>query len=374
MFFKEKKKIIITISSVLMLLYIFIVPTPMGNDLYFLPIWAKKIDPTAFPNETNTIKNDYVTVKEKFDEHTPIPFILGNFFGYFSTEGEILKTSKTENRITASSEYWAEYSSKSSQIDVHAPYHSLKDSPVFKINGPGYAHFDGDKFYVFEPDGYAVSHYDNRGEKKWYRAHTAPITAFQSSKSGTVIGYSDGLLTCIDNHGNTRFSFYPGGSNYQVIMGAAISDDGNKVFCISGLEKQRAILISINANKYKIIQHVYLKKDLRRQIFADFDAENEFVVFESGDGIGIIDCNNRQVSFLEEYGSLISIGEKPQKNILTILIQNENTCSLVAVEPPNMIIGKTSFISRNAFLRQDGNRIYIGTDKKILALNVRRIK
>lgn len=79
-------------------------------------------------------------------------------------------------------------------------------------------YIDEDRFYLFEPGGSAVKQYGADGKPRWRYLHTAPITAFHSTKGGTIIGFSDGKLVAVDAAGNVLSDFYPGGSDYQVIL------------------------------------------------------------------------------------------------------------------------------------------------------------
>ena len=54
-----------------------------------------------------------------------------------------------------------------------------------------------------------------------------------------------------------------------------------------------------------------------------------------------------------------------------MLLQKDDECSLLLIDPPDLMMGKTKFKSENAFLIQKENKIYIGTDEKISALDIR---
>jgi len=372
MLFKGKNKFIFIGVIILLVIYIFAAAVPMRENVYLMPEWASPI-PRA-QNDQIYLEEKIVSadaLKQKFEGKTPIPFSLGNSFGYFTEDGEILRAETADERFSASFYAWTLYPQKALFTDIYKPDEFDLKKPFLRINEPGYVYIDKDRIFLFEPEGSSLSQYDNTGKKLWTYTHTSPITAFKSSKAGCVIGHSDGLLVCLDSEGNTLFSFYPGGSTYQAIMGAAISEDGKQVLCLCGLDKQRVVLINISGRQHKIVYHSYFEEDLRRQAFASFDKSGHFAVFESAEGIGIIDCRNLTLSILKEEGFIAGLGFQDKNALLTVLLQKDDECSLLLIDPPDLMMGKTKFKSENAFLIQKENKIYIGTDEKITALDIR---
>lgn len=372
MLFKGKNKFIFIGVIIILVIYIFAAAVPMREDVYLMPDWASPI-PKVQNGQiySGEAAASFDELKQRFDGKSPIVFSLGESFGYFTEDGKILRSEIAEDRFTASSYAWTKYPQKPLFTDIYTPEEFDLEKPFLRIDKPGYVYLDNDRIFLFEPEGSSLSQYDNTGKKLWHYTHTFPITAFQSSKAGCVIGHSDGLLVCLDSDGNSLFSFYPGGSTYQSIMGAAISEDGKQVLCLCGLNKQRVVLINISGNQHKIIYHSYFEKDLRRQAFASFDKSGDFAVFESAEGIGIVDCKNLTLSIIKEEGFISGLGFQNKNNLLTVLLQKEDECSILLIDPPNFMIGKTKFKSKNAFLIQKEDKIYIGTDDKIAALDVR---
>jgi uncharacterized protein TP_0783 len=372
MFFKGKNKFVFLLAVIFALFYIFVTPTPMGYDLYFMPKWAVSVipAPSVLSGFENNTQPDGALKTISLNGKTPVNFMLGNYFGYFSEDGQILKSEQMNRRVSLSPYAWTAYPEKALSSQIYSP----EGEALAEIKEPGFTYIDEDRFFLFEPGGSGVCKYSADGQKEWRHIHTAPITAFHSSAGGTVVGYSDGMLACIDTSGNNIFNFYPGGSKYQVIMGAAISDDGKRIICVCGLEQQRVILISVIDKHYKIIHHTFLKKDMRRQLFTDFAEKNRFALFESADGLGIVDGKELKTSFMEEYGTVINAGMETKTGILTVLVKNGGEHSLITADFPNFITGKTAFNSEDSFLVQLKNRVYLGVNNKILAFDIRGLK
>lgn len=357
---------------IFLLIYIFAAAIPLGSDLYFRPIWIRDIMPNAAQAELEGIEEEKageaspVTVVQ-LNGKIPKAFITDTRFGYFTADGEVLRSSPITRRVSASSTAWTEYGGNAAKTPIYRP----DGSPVTVIEEPGFVYIDEDRFYLFEPGGSAVKQYDTNGKPRWRYLHTAPITAFHSTESGAVIGFSDGKLVCLDSEGNIRFDFYPGGSDYQVILGAGISTDGCFAACVCGLNRQRVLLIRIDGNKYKIVHHRYLNGELRRQVFVDFDNEGKTAVFECAEGLGFIDCKKRESGIIPQKGMILASGQFPYQDIMAVMSRQDQTATLSLIEAPAHIVGKTVFPSKNTFLIQERNTLFLATDSKLARIDIK---
>ena len=353
-------------------IYIFAAAVPLGSDIYLKPVWVRTITPDSAQAELEGIGNEAEnaapqTAPEQFSSKTPKVFLTKSRFGYFTADGELLRSSPVTKRISASSAAWAEYGSDAAKTPIYRPDGSL----ITVIEEQGFVYIDEDRFYLFEPGGSAVKQYGADGKPRWRYLHTAPITSFHSTKGGTIIGFSDGKLVAVDSAGNVLSDFYPGGSDYQVILGAAISTDGKLAACVCGIDSQRALLIRIDGNKYKIIHHRKLEGNLRRQVFVDFDVKGENAVFECAEGIGFIDCDRLISGIMPQRGTVISGGQNPYKNIMAIISRQEQSSTLSFIEAPFYVVGHTSFPSKNTFLEQEQETIFLATDTKLARIDIK---
>ncbi|OQA63374.1 MAG: hypothetical protein EWM51_10320 [Treponema sp.] len=349
----------ISIGSIIFLvLYSFIAVKSLGADIFFEPVWTTDIsEPVTDAHSTRSTAEAEA-------------FILGNRFGFFLPDGTVLSSEKTDQKITASTFGWAVYPADAQETVLYRPDGTIRT----KISEAGFVHLDQERIYLFQPGGDGVSQFDETGTKLWTREHTAPITAFRSSPKGTIIGYLDGRLVHVKPDGTEVFSFYPGGSNLQVILGAALSDDGTMAACVSGIEKQRFLLIKITGNQHKIVYHAYLDGNLRRQAFVDFEAGGQYAFFESENRLGFVDCSRYTASSIPISGKVIEAGECPGDALFVVLSKNGTTWTLSAVERPDHLVVSTNFTATDAFIIQRNDILYLGTDTHISRLNIRGLK
>ncbi len=355
--FKGNLTYILTGSFIFVVIYAFVAAIPLHSDISFQPRW------------TRSIEQDVQATSGSFPSDAEA-FALGNKFGYFTPDGKILSSTQTDGRYSVTTTAWSVYPQNARETAIKLPDGTAKAT----ISAAGYVYLDDDRTYLMIPGGDAVSQYNDQGQPLWTREHTAPITAFQSTAGGTVIGYADGLLTCLAPDGAERLSFYPGGSDQQVILGAAISEDGTEVVCVSGLEKQRVLLIKISRGQFKVVFHHYLEGDLRRQAYVNFSKSGRFAFFECASGLGVIDCERKEVSVIPFSGRLIATGETNNDALFSALFKTENQYSIISLERPDHVVATMNFTARNAFLVQRNETLYVGADDTISRIDIKGLK
>jgi hypothetical protein len=362
---KANLKYVLTGSIAFLAIYLFVAAKPMGSDIHFAPAWTTDLATAQSSGDATTQASP-----EAFKQPGVEAFVLGERYGYFTADGKILASNETANRVSATPVAWASYPEDARDTIVRNP----DGSPRMTVTGSGFVHLDGDRTFLFLPGGDAVSQYDDAGRVLWTREHIAPITAFNSSPAGTIIGYADGYLVCVAPDGTERFGFYPGGSDREVILGAALSEDGKLAACVSGIDRQRFILARASGGQHKIIYHTYLKGNLRRQAFVDFEKGGNFAFFESDGGLGIFDCRKNEASGIPVYGEVVAAGECPGAALFMVLVKNGSRYTLSAIERPDHLVASVNFNATDAFLIQREGAIYLGTDDSISRIDIRGLK
>lgn len=357
---KRNLKYILSGSLVVLIIYMFLAAFPTGPSMYIQPVWTVQI-----PAVTADAAAD-----QSAQDETIHPFRLGERYGYFSSDGTIALSRSTKLKTAISSVGWAEYPSDTTATEIFTP----DGNPIMTIAGAGFVHLEEARAFLFMPGGDSVSQFDATGTKMWTREHVAPITAFSSSHGATVIGYADGALTALTPEGTELFSFYPGGSDHGVILGTAVSEDGSLVACVSGIERQRFLLIKISGKQHKIVHHEWLEGNLRRQVTVAFESSGKYAFFECAAGLGVVDCSRLSIKILPISGTVVSIGKKPGDSLFAVLSQEDGICRLSAIERPWNLVASAEFSARDAFLIQEGNALYLGTDDRISRMDIRGLE
>lgn len=348
-----KAKLAILIG-VFCLLYIIFSFRPLGEELHLTPDWTIAIDRDgAAPDSAGDL----------------VPFKLGQAIGYFSEDGKIASCIPYSFNAAISSSYYAVYNSDNARTVVKSP----DGTPLVTLDAPGFPYFSDDRIYVFFPNGSSVSKFSASGEEEWGYEDYAPITAFASSGGGTVIGFADGQLVSLTEKGDIDQQYYPGGSEFSAIYGAAISGDGKLVACISGLKTQRFIVSRRESGEHpKVIFHEYLPEDSNTLRLVKFNKAADMVFYNYKGGLGVADLNSARSAHIPVPGSIVQIEETEDFGLMFVLSRNGDQYTVTVLEPFDQVLSTTSFKAAHSFMQVRGSHVFIGRDNKISRLTVSR--
>ncbi len=351
-----KQKIHIGLALFLILIisiiYIILAVKPLNKEYSFTPVW--KIS-TANPviNNSTTKPNSY--------------FHLGQTLGYFDEDGNISLYKSFPSKVSISNSYFATYDSEAKNTE----FFNSDGSKAGVIEASGFPYFAGNLVYVFLPGGCSFSKCSETGKILWTFEGTFPITAFAAKENYTAVGLSNGTIKVLNNeNGSTEIDFAPGGSDYPVILGLDISEDGQYIASISGHNHQRFVLSHREENQQKIIYHRFFEHDSPYRTIVHFGKDGKRVFFNFYKGLGIYDIESKAEQTLELKDKLISIEETDD---LTLLLGKEkNTYTVSVIDNTNTLEGAFSFTADSAFLHATDNNIYLGKDNSISKIQVTR--
>lgn len=347
-----KKQVVIVISCILfVLLYLIFAVLPADHSLKIKPVWTVNVDKESGPESSTS---------------TPIPFKLGQRLGYFTTDGSILMTESFPYMATISSSKWATYT----QSARNTPFYDCNETELGSISLTGFPYFTNDGSFLFLPGGMAFSRIMDDGSEAWSYEYTSPITSFTDSAAGCTAGYADGRLIYFDTEGNIVFSTKPGGSDYEVILGAAVSGTGEYTACISGLDRQRFVLYRTQANQTKTVFHEYLEGNLREQTFVKFSENRPRVFANEKDGLLIVDTELLTSSHIPLKGKILDIKELQNAGLFTVLTKNGTSFTIYIFEGEASLLGSFSFEASFACINTDSDSLYVGRDTEITKLEI----
>lgn len=351
---KQKKHIGLALFLILIIsiIYIILAVKPLNKEYSFTPVW--KIS-TANPviNNSNSKPNSY--------------FHLGQTLGYFDEDGNISLYKSFPSKVSISNSYFATYDSEAKNTE----FYNSDGSKAGVIEASGFPYFAGNLVYVFLPGGCSFSKCSETGKILWTFEGTFPITAFAAKENYTAVGLSNGTIKVLNNeNGSTEIDFAPGGSDYPVILGLDISEDGQYIASISGHNHQRFVLSHREENQQKIIYHRFFEHDSPYRTIVHFGKDGKRVFFNFYKGLGIYDIESKAEQTLELKDKLISIEETDD---LTLLLGKEkNTYTVSVIDNTNTLEGAFSFTADSAFLHATDNNIYLGKDNSISKIQVTR--
>ncbi len=351
---KQKKHIGLAIFLLIFfsIIYILLAAKPLNKEYSFTPVW--KIS-TANP------------VISKKSEKPQSYFHLGQTLGYFDSDGNISLYQTFPSKVSISNTYFATYNSEAKNTD----FYNTDGTKAGTIEASGFPYFCDDLVYVFLPGGCSFSKCSETGKIIWTFESTFPITAFVAKQKYTAVGLSNGTIKVLNNeNGATEIDFAPGGSDYPVILGIDISDDGQYIASISGHKQQRFVLSHREENQQKIIYHRFFDQDSPYQTIVHFSNDGKRVFYNYYKGLGIYNLETKSERDIAIKDKLISIEETEDLTILMGKEKNNYTVSMI--DKTDTIEGSFSFTADSAFIHASDNNIYLGKDSSISKISISR--
>ena len=350
---KTKNVIRISIVAAILfsIIYILFAAKPLAVEYQFNPNW--KI------NTSNPVVNTSVNNKNLFYFH------LGQTLGYYTENGDITLFKTFPSKVSISDSYYATYDSNASQT----PFYNPDGTQAGIINQSGYPYFKNNLIYVFLPGGASFSKCDSKGNVVWTYEGTVPLTAFSAKNKYTAAGFADGSIKIFNNEtGVNESTFTPGGSDYSVILGIDISDDGQFTASVSGHNQQRFVLSHREESQQKIIFHTFLESDTPYQTVVHFCNDNRRVIYNNQNNLGIYDILSGKNTNIKLNSKLISVEES--ENFVYLIGKDKNNYTVSLIEQTDTLAGSFTFTAETAFIHSIDNYLYVGKDNTISCLEI----
>lgn len=351
----------------LVLAYVVAFPRPTGTEPLLQRQWISSIDES--PAETSLKSGSgHDAARGKI-----MPFQLGERFGYFSSEGEIVFSDRIRYGLAQSEEYFANYSVVSENIVLQDPGGSL----VRSIATTGYPYLLNDRFFVFGPNGSSVSEWTTDGEKLWQREFFSVLTDFDGGNAYSAAALLDGEVQLLDKDGSTTFSHRVDGSRIDVALSVAVAADEDAFAALLGADPQQLLLFERHSEGFFPAFQQELKSDYRRSVLLEFLPDMGILVVEQPYGMLMYDRDESAVSPVDFGGPVRQVDTIPELDLVLSLSagtpapaerssENRNAASgpdvrrLSATFRPNETLISKALPGGDAFVRTEGSRIYFG--------------
>lgn len=334
------------------IIYIIFAAKPLNKEYSFTPVW--KISTSNPVLSTNSTKPQSY-------------FHLGQTLGYFDSDGNISLYQTFPSKVSISNSYFATYNSEANNTE----FFKADGSKAGVIEASGFPYFSDNLIYVFLPGGCSFSKCSETGKILWTFEGTFPITAFVAKEKYTAVGLSNGSIKVLNNeNGATEIDFAPGGSDYPVILGIDISDDGQYIASISGHNHQRFVLSHREENQQKIIYHRFFDHDSPYRTLVHFSKDGKRIFYNYYQGLGIYNLETKAERSIALKDKLLSIEETEDLTILMGKEKNNYTVSII--DNTDTIEGSFAFTADSAFIHAEGNDIYLGKDNSISKIAISR--
>ena len=375
---KEKKKWWRILALLAFIIYISITARPISEETVLKPRWITSL-------ESNYPVNLGGAPVPETGETKPLPFRLGDRYGFVGADGKFIINNTGKGYISISEENWAEYEAYPSSIRVMNPLNEL----VLDIEKPGgYPLFLDNRIFIVNNEQNSITALGLKGEELWTYDFPAPLTCIDASGGYVLAGTLDGTMILLNSKGTPVISpFEPGGSRLSVILGCAISRDASRLAIVSGIDDQRFLLLEqaggdpkslrgtdgISSDSYKVIYHEFLSSGFRRPVFISFVDNDEKVAFQREGGLGIYNIKTRSSINLPLEGDIAVLDNSGGDRFLFVITsQGSKQKRFISIRYPGTIVLDAPFKSSNAFFARRGSKLYLGGDLTMASFELGR--
>lgn len=346
---KKSVPLCVFICVAVFIVYIFVGVRPLGYEYQFVPDW--------------TIDVHSGGVSASNSEDNLIYFKLGQTMGYFTSDGRLSSFLSFPFRASISENYYAPYNSSAQNVT----FYKSDGNVAGNIKSAGFPFFDDDRIFVFLPGGNAFAFCNDDGSTSWTYRGTVPITAFDSCEAGCVAGFADGTVRSFTYDGKQDCMFAPGGSNFPVILGVAISPSG-KLATVCGRERQRFVLAQKDGAQAKIVSHFFLEKDDPYQKLVRFSDDGTKVYYCIDGSVGVANVDGSAHGNVSITGRAISIREA--EDGVFVLSKDGSNYTVTFIENFATKVAAFSFEARTAFIQVVDNMLFVGKDETISRVSI----
>ncbi len=339
------------------LIYFLVCASPLQKELILVPSWTRSV----------TLAPSVPQAKNVGPSSTSsIPFRLGDRYGYFTPEGSVLFAATLSYGVAMASDAFAPYERLSDGFTIESP----EGTNPQRVSAVGYPFFVAGRRFVIGPDQATVSELVRGGATAWTHKFASVVTAFDACPSVAAFGLMDGSIVGLGGSGAAVLDFAPGGSRLSGVYGVAVSPDGLLVAAITGLDKQRLVVMEKRSAAYRVVHHRYLASDYRGPVFIAFTPDGRRLAYESPSGVSVYDRATRRET-LVSVPATSRLGQTTRNgDILVFLSDAGDGKRLVCTEVPDRRVVDVSFQAKLAFVETRGDALFVGLDDTIVRMDL----
>ena len=351
---KGRRKIFtVLVAVVLIAVFFFVFSEPLRPELSAAPRWT--IDLSA------SVASAEASAQDRVDA-SAVSFSTASRFGYFGTDGSIGFVGEATGPVPMSDSSYV-----SAELVPGGTNYSLR-SPVgarvaeLDASAPFYS---SGRLFSAQADGSGVAAYDGKGNRLWSYTFPCQLSAFSAGEGLAVGGTVDGWLEGVDSGGRRAFSFAPGGSRLQVVLGLGVSRSGNWIAAVTGVDRQRLVVLGRGGADYRVASHRYLDSDYREPVRVVVLDDDRHVLYRRADGIGVWSVDGAVDELLPVKADDFDVSLDAERGLALLVARRGKKAEVVAFRLPATLLGRVPLPDGSEYVRLIGSSVYFGSGDSI---------
>jgi hypothetical protein len=327
-------------------LYVIVFPASAGKELFLLPAWTADVS-----QET---ADDLAGTGEVF------PFSLSGYLGYVNGQGKLLFREALAYGAALERDFFINYPAFPLNLFIRD-----RQGNFLGNTGGGYPFIRGGRLFLVSPDGYGLSHIDERGAVLWQRKFSSLITAADAGAEKTVVGFLDGKTIVLGSDGSVEYETSVEKEGPSVTFQTGIAGDGLFFTEIGGIRPQRLrLFMKLEDGGYTAVFRTALSGSYRRAPVAKYFSDPDYFIFEQPGGAGFFEAENKNLFTVPLPGRLLALAENRPRGLFLFLSEEDGAMYCTAYLPNGNRVFEISYEKPPA---ETGTAYYLyGTDEKFL--------
>jgi hypothetical protein len=335
------------------LVYFFVAATPLPKELALHAVWARNVSKDSGPSA-------------EASSNKLLAFRLGARYGSLAPDGKVAYSRGAPFDVAVSDTAFIPYARDAAVLDAINPV----GSSAFQIRGEGWPFYRSGRLFLISPEMNAVSEYSSDGKLLWSYDYPFKISDFDAASSLSVAGLLDGNLECVDKDGKPVFSFAPGGSRIEVILGVALDAQENAIAAVCGADKQRFVLLERHGGTFKVRYHKYLDSDYREPVTVRFSQDGRYVLYRQPNGIAVFDRESQKEALLPVRAQSFEVATDPARGLMFLFAETGRSRAVVCFQPPARIVFSYPLPGGPSWSRYADGSLYLGTGSVLGRIDV----
>lgn len=347
------------IALLFTIIYVLIFSLPLKKELVFKPRWVQDL---THPSKI-----------AKSATSEAIGFRIGQVFGYATPQGAVEYLNTTPFNVAMTDKYFINFSSVSQDLVEKDRSGRITRT----VASRGYPIFLANRFFIIDTDRRAISERDGQGETLWRRDFGSLVTSMAANASEVVVGLMNGSIVVVGKRGRVSFRYAPGGSKIPIVYGCAISQNGDYLALVSGLDPQKFILLARAKSGYRPRRIVTLDTPQRNEVFIHFYPGVPYVYVESSGAVDYFALLGNRSGRIPVDGRIVGMSNGNNAVIYAVSAaisspgkdSSSRLAELTAFAPAGNVLMRTRFPAGQLFVKAQGDSVYLGAETSLMRID-----
>ncbi len=336
----------------ILITYFFIFGRHLPSEITYVPLWVEDLK--------------RADLFDRNSEQDPESFRLNGKFGYLYGNGKITYLDDLLYGVAIDETGFISYSR---QNDVLV----IRDTEGLFLNTielAGYPFFSGNRRFIISYDNNRISEINTIGTIIWQKTFSSSITSVSAAESLLFIGTVNGEFRLMDLTGKVVFIHAGTTSRINVVYGGTVSENGNYILTVSGIDPQLIMFWGRNGDGYRIESTWSIDRELRRHAVTGFSEDGLFAFVEAEDELLLIELKKKKLNSIKITGRLQYIDFPGEAELIHSIGKDEDGLYLMTVETDGDQLFYTRLTGTDIMFKRDHKRIILGLDSKLIGFDL----